>query len=538
MKKIFKLIILSIMFISFNLTFAFAGVSDSGGTSGGGGGEGWDGKWGIGPDVSANGLQWFTFSGDKTLKTDITFYQRSRKITGTRKGAYLGIHSKLLNRWTWLDWRYWDFYIQGSPSEYDSWYRGNGVYQSTGHGRLPDAELVTEASNNGYSYNNGKYYTNGRKKLDAVWVVGRRESRTESKTTIVYAESGGTVILADRSNESAQSLYNNPTTSVNYSGQSGQTEMNHSNTIKATYMTITKTTTYMSDGTSTWDETSTYTKGGKTYATKSISYDVIQPDVKQVYFKPFDLNKNGVADDADVKNSYPAFNGTVPLNMSVDNLQGINDGSALKTLDTNTSLKFNVTFDNDQFGIPYANEGGFNLGDGAPGESYKNSDGTYRSDVISAVGYNGTAVTGKIKASGMSEQNVYGNVSNDVYWSGSMKASVSSNSASLTFSQTEKIGGNNFSFNKGWRGGNFAFKTIKMGRYSLQNGSRPWWEMQYEKGKFYSYGVKYSGTIRVDSISNPTVNDTNLYSKLAGRNMVQPIIKGTIDAKTVGGNLG
>lgn len=541
-KKLKLILLIPVMATLFFAKPSFAGVSNSIGTGSSSGGGGSVGQsWGIGYSRSPNGLAWVGFKGSKELICEIPFFNRTHQVKNASKGYYLTLDSKKENKTTWLNWAYWDSCLK-APSNYDYMYKSRGllgVYTKTGHGMLPDPEVVAEANKNGFKYNStGKYYTNGKQKLDAVWVEGYQESATDTITTIVYAEAGGSALMKDRSNESASSLYNNPTKSLTYTGKSGPTEMSHSKTIEATFMKITKTETYMTNGSKKWNVKTTYSKGGKTYSSKTIKYNVKQASISEKYYKPYDLNRNGLALDSDVKSSYPSYSASSPLLMSVNNRQNITDGSALKTLDTNTKLSFNVKFNNDQFGLPTAAQGGFDLLLNAPGSSYKNSNGTYSASVLDEVGLQGNAATGQLSADGMSAVNVNGKISKDAYWGGSLKADLSANSASLTYSGAEKIGGNSFSFGKGWTGGDFVFKTTKMGIYNLSSNGRNWWEAQYEQGKFYCYGVEYKGTITVGNISNPSIVNSNLYARLASKTVTQPVLKGKFEAKTVAGNLG
>lgn len=541
--KIYKYILSFIFMFLITLampTIAFAGTSQSAGSSSSGGGGGWTGNWGVGLDFST-GLDWQTFSGSTVIRCIIDDSKEIPSelwVDNARKGAYIKIDSKRTGKTSWMRWNWWDKYVKDSPASLASYYPYGSAWKHN-RGMLQDPELVSEARNSGYSYDyNNHYYSNGSQKLDAVWVEGWHESNADSVTTIVYATADGTPLMSDRSYEPAWALYDSPTTSLPYSGKSGPTEMNHSKTIEATYMTITKTETYMTNGHDKWDVVTTYSKGGKTYSSKTIKYDVNQANVAEKYYIPFDLNRNGLALDSDVKASYPSYNGTTPLLMSVDNRQNIIDGSLLKTLDTNTKLSFSVLFDNDQFGLPTAAQGGFDLLMNAPGENHKNADGTYNYSILNEIGLQGEELTGQLSANGNVLTNLNGKVSKDVYWGGALKADISANSAALTYGGTEHVGGDAFSFGKGWNGGDFLFKTTKMGNYNLSSNGRNWWEAQYEQGKFYSYGVEYQGTIHIGHISDPSIVNSNFYARLASKIVTQPVLRGAFEAKTVAGNLG
>lgn len=542
-KNKFKVFLTLLIILIFNSNLVLAGVANSNGSSTGGGGNGGSSTsaFKMGSDYSS-GLNWNYFKGNKTITTSLPFakqYGGSAVVANGTKGAHVLKHSNGRG-WEFFRWQWW-YGLAGlrDPSRYVNLGFYDHVWQEL-DGKLKDPELVKEATKNGFNYNSTKqlYEASNGQKVDAVWITGVQKSSSDTKKVIVYAEIGGKILLKDRSNESANTLYEKPTMSVPYNGQSEPGEMNHKKTIKATYMTVTKKTTYTTDGNKKWNMKYSYSKGGKTYDSRDINYSVIQPDVEQVYFRPFDLNRNGVANDNDVKLSYPQYKATTNLKMSVDNNQYITNGDLLKTLDTNNALRFKINFQNKQFGVPDYSEGGVDLNQEAPGNNFKIKNNYYSPNVINSIGVNGNIQTGKFWSKNLAEQKIKGNISKDTYWAGSMKSSISTNTASLTYLGDEKIGGDVFSFTRGWTGGEFDFKTTKIGTYKLTSNGRDWWEMQYEKGKFYGYGVSYSGIINNSNIGIPKINETNLYYGLASRNLVQPILKGTFEAKTIGGNIG
>lgn len=552
--KNFKIKYLFIVFLAFIMLFTSNNSVKAGGTSGSygsytgpTGNSAWEDFWGIGTDYSV-GLNWKTFNGTKTLECKLYEFSSTLEIKNSSKAAYLQLHNYQFNnygertgesKYTWLRWGFWDRYIGNTPKDYSSWYSNGSVYTSN-NGKLPDPELVTQAVKDGFLYSPSTewyYRSSDGRKLDAVWVDGYKESKITSKTSIVKIEIDDEVIL-DRTQDHAKTLYESPTISSTYEGKSKANEISHEKNIKVTYINVTKTSTYMTDGVKKWNIVDSYLKGGTTSKLRKITYEVQQPSVGQKYFQPFDLNRNGVAKYEDVKDSYPSYNADIPLKMSVDNKQEITNGSKIQTLDTNTSTLFKVKFNNDQFGIPTSSQGGFDLLNETPGLSYKKDNGTYNNSVISHYGDNGTKNTGIFWSTGMSNQNIKGNISRTVLWNGNLKATISSENASITYDGTEKIGGKHFSFNNGFRGGYFSFKTIKTGDYNLSSNNRNWWEVQYEKGYFYGYGVKYRGIIDINGIGAPSIEETNLYTGLSSRILIQPVVKGIFNAKTVGGSLG
>ena len=544
--KLFLAILFSmtLSLCSIPMSNVYAGTSGSKASSGSGGGGGSSNSWyKFGPSY-CKGVRWVTGTGNVNWSTDLPSADRhgGNSFTATAtKWACVQKANVSGSNWKNFRWAWWIWSGQRSPGRAKSWY---GKSPWVGGAYLTDSDLIEASKNDGYSFDSGnEWYSNGSNKLDIVWVEDTytQRSSTESKKVIVYGESGGTPIINDRSSWTPQSLWDSDLTSLTYDITTGETELNHRNIIKGKIITVTKTTTWeQNNAGATRNYNTSYSKGGVESFESKVSYDVTQPNIDQTYFRPYDLNRNGLANESDVKSSYPEYrNGGKALDMSVNNKQGITDGSALNTLDTNTSLSFDVKFNNGQFGIPTSSQGGFDLLDSTPGSAYANGNGSYNSDVINATGGSvGTAKTGTFKFGNENKRNVDGTVGRDSYWSGSLKAGITTNNASLTYNGDEKVGPTGFSFLKGWTGGSFNFKTIKMSTYYLTNGSRNWWEAKYEKGKFYKYGVSYKGTITINGISSAQIYQTDLYTRLASRNLSQPIVRGKFNAKTVGGNIG
>lgn len=520
---------------------AYAGVisSSGSGSSGGGGGGNDDTYIGTSYGVPGPFCRWSgAYAGDVNWTTDISYSDKYGGQSLTHSATRWACVQKQVRGGKYKNFR-WIWWMRYLLPPGDQQRRGYGTAWVDKN--IADAEMQQELNRcstwDDYDMlwkdnSTGAY-------VDIVFKEGWQETKTDTRKTIVYAEGGDFPLMTDRRSESPQSLYDNPTYEIPYSGKSGQTEMNHKKLIEAWFMPVTRTETYMTDGVKKWNINVTYKAGSTQYFSKNIHYDVKQPSISQSWFKPFDLNRNGVALDEDVKRDYPEYNGGQPLKMTVDNKQNITDGRKLKTLDTNTSLPFTIRFQNNQLGFPNEGDGGVNLSQQTPGSSFANGDGSYRGEVINSIGFNGSIKTGEFYADGMNKQNVNGNLSKDVAWNPNVKIDLDSNSGSLTYNGTEKIGGEPFSFGLDWQGGDFSFKTTKIGEYHLFNNGRKWWEMSYEKGKFYSYGVEYKGIIKIDSgISNPSIVNSNLYSKLASKSMIQPILRGVFEAKTIGGNIG
>ena len=545
LKRLVSIFAIMIMVFSASIT-AFAGTTSSMGSGASSNGGGSSMYYMIGSSYSS-GFRWVYFNGNKTIESPCKNGYAKVTMNGTH-GAYIQKHDNqhgwYFFTWAWYftwasDWTPRTMYNNGYGDPWDGYsYKG---YNLGVRGKLTNQELLNEATNNKFYWRDWAWmYTQDGtgKGLETVWVSAWQSSTSSSKKSIVKIQVGNQTVL-DRTRESAKNLYNNPTNSSTYSGKSLPTEMNHSKDIKVWVQTINKRTTFMTDGSNKWDYNDTFSKGGTTTMTRNIKYTVKAPSISEVTFRPFDLNKNGVADENEVKQTYSDYqNGSPELKMSVDNYQNITDGTELDTLDTNTSTKFNVTFNNDQFGIPKKSEGGFDLLNEAPGKDDKLNDGTYNTNVINKYGSNSDLTTGVLQSSGMGNTNVNGKQTDYIYWGGSLNGSVSSDSASITYNNEEKKGGNIFTFGKEFGGGDFTFKTIKIGDYKLVNGEIPWWEAQYEQGRFYTYGVEYQGTITLNSISTPSVKNSGMYARLSSKVNKQPILKGLFKAKTVGGNIG
>lgn len=424
--------------------------------------------------------------------------------------------------------------------------------------RVTDSNALNELANCGYSYGSGAYssalYYNGSKYLNFVAYVSQySEWVTNDRTKITYVNNSNNSddnFDAVGDGWSLKKIYNEAPTEVTYHGKTEQTDTNKNWNIVEKTMTVRKHECILFNG----DGTSTGQKGNcggnsETYYTnegehgpytKTVKWDIQNPTVEQTWFRPFDLNRNGQAVESEVKSTYPAYaNGSPSLKIYVNNMQSITDGSKLKTLDTNTSTPFKISISNNQLGIPTQSQGGFTLNDALPGSSYRINGQYFNHDVIWNIGGLETRTNGKLYVDGNVYSNIDGLTTQNVHWNGSVKGALNNGSASLTYGGEEKLGTQTLTFSKGWLGGQFIFKTTKMAIYSLSNGSgRNWWEINYDQGRYFEYGVEFKGTININGISNPTIVNKNMYAKLISKSLVQPILKGLFEAKTVGGNIG
>ena len=509
----------------------------------------------------SNGFRWHYNNDGGELKvknpgTGASNYSGySVYAANTSKYAYVEKHSGG-HGWHFCNWAWWFGFCRGDTPGSNAWMYNdwNGGIWNDGNagGKLNNADLVQEAKNNSFYYNkDDQLYRNSsdNRALDAVWIEGWTSSTTNTIYTITkvqYSDDDSDIVY-DKTNESAETLYNNPTGEYIYSGRSKEDEMNHKKVIWALITPVTMTHTYTTDGSTTWGDTYSYSKGESKWLGKNVKYDVRTEDLEQKVFKPYDLNVNGpVNNESELKKDYPNYvEGSDPLDMFVNNNQNIIDGSFIQTLDTNTSTKFNITFNNDQFGIPKASEGGFDIAIEAPGKEYRKDSGAYELGVFDKYGSEKSGSTGKIyteivqNTSGTSENDVNGKYTSDLYWGGGLNAGIDSGASSISYNNSEKTGGSSsFNFDRGFLGGDFTFKTTKTGNYYLYSNGRKYWEASYEQGKFYTYGVAYEGKITTSNIEEPTITEDQLYAKLKSASIVQPVVKGKFKAKTVAGNIG
>lgn len=560
----------------------FSSTSNGLPSSGGGGGSRNKYYTYIGRSYSS-GFRWHGGKGGsspitKSMPSEIStvkYLGSEASITipaNSSKYAYVEKNSKSLNSWFFCRWSWWLKYTTNKePGAYvigkawDGAYYNN-IWNATGindtKGRFTDADFIRELTKDGYSYN-GYYelYQGHGKYLDAVCVKEEEKPQNHSETKtkkviekVIYEFGDGTKETdLDDSGKTAKELWDNGKTEWSYEGDSYRS-IDYKHVIKVTVRTITQKTTWKTLGGKevNGSKNVTYTKNGTKTMKKTITYKVQKPEIKTTIYTPFDLNRNGVAKTKDIKATYPDYNesNAKKLNMSVNNYQNIMDGTALQTLDTNTSTKFNITFNNDQFGIPKASEGGIDIDKSVPFSNLKLPEGCYSTNMIFGNNYwenSPKAVTGILKATGngcttttMDPMNLEGCLSKNYYWGGSMSSDLSADTGTLTYNNDERIGGNPFTFSRDndFRGGDFIFKTTKTGDYNLKSNGRNWWEVQYEQGIFYTFEIWYEGNITTTDITNPTEVSSNQYTALASKDVYQPVMKGLFEAKTVAGNIG
>ena len=426
-----------------------------------------------------------------------------------------------------------------------------GWYDAWGAGALPDPQAHRQAIADGFYLNSWDVYQKGNEWMDAVfyspvqkWTppVDTQIRRTITKSKKTKKDFDNTP--KTRTQEGLKDLYENIVEQVPYGGRttengtdSGLPGQAYNKDLDVTVTEIKKVTEYYPqesrDGGSTWSAKKvksskyelvrSYTYHGK------FTYKVETEAIDQPWFKPFDLNRNGIADENEVAKDFPGYKkGSTALSMSVDNKQNITDGkTGIQTLDTNSSTSFSVKF-LEKMGIPSSI---MPMTDNQPDSLTVKRDGK----VATLEQFDGTNNTSK------SKWTLNGKYSDYAAWGGTLLAGVDTNNSSISLNGKEQVGPSALpilGLNNGVAN-NFTFKTIKVGDAYLTNGNnRRWWTLNYTRGNQYTYGLAYDGVVTTDGISKANITEQNMYKGWNSRQFEQPVLKGKFTAKTVAGDLG
>lgn len=427
-----------------------------------------------------------------------------------------------------------------------------GSTNALGAGSLPDPRAQQQAMADGYGPLSQGVYSKGDHWLDAVFyqpTIKRTppESRSIIKTIIKAKNTKNDFdnSYKTQSQNGLKELSDNPVAQIPYGDQtketgysSGLPGFGYSKEIEANVAEIRKITTYeeqvSNNGGATWSLLkikSVRYELVKTYSYKNkFNYDVKAKPVEQIWFKPFDLNRNDVANENDVVMDFPQYQrGGQNLAMRVDNRQNITDGiTGIQTLDTNTSTLFVVTF-TDKMGLP---SNAIKLLDSMPDSlsgSHPGKNAEFKRYIENGPLYN--------------SKDLNGNYTDYAAWGGTLMAGVDTNNSSLSYGDQERVGPLAMPIARLQTGINnyFMFKTITVGDAFLTNGTggKKWWTLNYTRGNQYTYGLAYSGIITVDGFgaAGPTITNQNMYTGWNSRQLEQPVLKGKFTAKTVAGDL-
>ena len=372
--------------------------------------------------------------------------------------------------------------------------------------------------------------------LDGIWKRGENHQvwspreKEETKNVIVRVENSGDPSKNfDHSSKSNKWLFSNGKTGqVEISYTSKPNEFSYTHNIKVWQKTIVKKTTWEeSDWGNKRNTKVTYSSRNPKNTTKVASWSQEVPRLERMMFLPVDLKDGeavpayrlGTPDSRKVSSGHTVKPIPVKVNISHPYLS---DKEYPKALDNNQPIKFSIKYGNDQFGIPRKSEGGIDISKDKP---------AYSSSVDGVQLYYNPVLSMGIKANQSSQ------------------VPVASFESRVEREIKEIIDGTFIQKNYGFRGEDSKFRSIRLGEYSLNgkanNTEYPYWMVTYQSIKYYKYGSKYTTVIRPGS-SGPTftnsvapnnikVNDNKIHLGDAQTTMIQPIIKGQFEVKTVGG---
>lgn len=414
----------------------------------------------------------------------------------------------------WYRWKHWISEGHGDPA------KGINPLLWDAKKLLPN-DFIQEARASGFSntIKTGALYKRGSDYADLVWIQGAvmKKESTGSRTVITSYVNNKDGSAFNNSPRSNQWHYDNPVTSVPYSYKSPKNIYSFNHTIKATSKTVTKRTT--------WDEDSrgnrsniktTYSSSNARTTTVGASWAADVPDLSYKVFKPLDLGTEKTATKAVLsKGSIPTGDyRKTSITADIDNRKGAGESKTgpLQVLDTNTARSFRVAFGNDQFGIPTKAKGGIDVSAKKP--AFKES--------LNRV---------------------------QIYWAPKIGAASTNRTfspalTSLSFGKKEYSGNKSIEKSRGWRAGDFEFRSIKAGTYSLGHKKEPFWYIDMETGIYFKYGGGYSGTIRTGP-SGPVFSSATRGKLATSHNnrwvgsktmsVKQPVLYGEFEVKTVGG---
>lgn len=418
----------------------------------------------------------------------------------------------------WYRWESWMVEGLGDPGS-----SSNKLLWSESH--LLPKEFIEEAKNSGFTseVKKGALYKGGGEYADAIWLqeIPVIKSSKNSKHVITAVEySANSSKNFNNNSKSAKWLYENPQTSRTFSYNSRDKEYNFNHTIKVTTMTVTKHTT--------WEEFSngkkqnvrtTYSTSNKKTKTVRASWMADIPTLSYKPFKPLDLSTKEPAKRSVLeKSEHYMWNDfrSKAIIADINNNKGSGEdkNAPMRVLDTNEVKPFSVKFNNNQFGIPTESQGGINVRASKPGFSSS----------LDRV---------------------------QIYWDAKIDLAASTKSTnpqvvSLEYDGTEYKGREKITKGRGWRGGDFGYRSIKQGNYYLSDGTtNPFWTVSMMTGKYFKYGAKYTTTVTATasgpsftnlSGSNIKVTNTNKWVGFVDKRIKQPILYGEFESKTVGGH--
>lgn len=320
-------------------------------------------------------------------------------------------------------------------------------------------------------------------------------------------------------------LWNEAPQTVKYVYESKEGEYEYHHTLTYTLVTIRYHETWEenSDTGEIRNKKSWYDRGSEVTESKKANWQAKKPALETKFYKPYDLYTEEQVPQSEANRIFSGdrlkYLSNDPLKLKVDNkidqdMSLPEDQRYLTTIDDNGNLSWNLTFYNDQFGIPTKAEGGLDI--------YKDHK--------------------SVNEIGIGVTQYY----NPVFHLNS--STTNNNVTSLYFANDkdkEAIGNSEILQYYGNRGGDYHFKSIQTGTYKIS--SKKWdgyWSVEYQSSEYFKYGSRYEGTVTIvgDKLvwtplenGNIKVVETNKYTGEEKGSFVQPILRGGIKVKTVGG---
>lgn len=481
-------------------------------------------------------------------------------IGGSAANADIGVYL-VAGHWDDTAWARWDKIL-------GRWYFGYGNGSSASRidpFRGWDGRLVETAVKNGYSVETrwvrsygGEmsqirwWYKGGSSAnmLDAAWIEERTVEKDEPKKVITYSGGGDGNHVDDR-DKTAEWLYNNGQTSLTYHDKTSPNETNHHTDVDAIIQVINKHSKVRQkmgdDG--VWHDISsevTYSKQGVQKFHKDIDYKTVTPELTKENYVPYNLNRNGYATSEDIQSSYA--NADKKLDATINNNQGITDGSTINSIDINSDTNFEFKFNNSSFGMPSEYNWNNTPAELANG-TYEYSGSDYANNRNSAADHDGM-----IRYNLTFNASITTNRKNPSIDSASLNVNGEEVTASNSITKKEQ-GDSTFT------GGTWSTRFTYADTYKTDSDSdkfNDWWVNTYNQGRFYEYGTEYSGNITTSGIENPNsishgngytdgnkfvieINankqDRGLYVGLASQKYEQPVLIGTWEVKTIAGDI-
>jgi hypothetical protein len=383
---------------------------------------------------------------------------------------------------------------------------------------LPSLFLYGNGNNDG-AINNGFYScsvcgrANYAMKCGSQWLQAVAVKKTPPETIVTRQNTIKSIYRISRNdsnifvdNRSASDIYNNPRTSVSGSYKSQEHELSFNHRYSINYIYITQKVTYVQETGEVKGISYSSSNAGTISAYKE--YERELPNLDYKYAIPYNLMTGNP--DKDKLEQYMHIPSSLisdqALDMNVSKDDNSGDLNGIHGIDNNTPIRFNIHFNNNNFGIP--DSLGYKFFDNFP--IFDNSYAQPGSEIPLLY-------------------NLKMNMASTTY-------SESLNKTSLQLDDTDEFTGTNcITKDRGWTGGNIYYRSIAPGLFALgDNNYNPFFTSSFIMSKYYKYGLEYNWTA---TLSNFSTNDTKtyFYNDHEERNIVQPELYGLFNISYVKG---